>query len=257
MASKRKVNISTSFLKFFIAVLLITLVGMAIYRKAHDFFMTSPIFQVKIIAVDPSIQFVSSKILNRLVGRNIFSVNLKKVRQELGQQYPQISNLRVQRKFPDTISVVAQRRDPFAVVMLKGKYLLVDKEAVVISMLGQLNPQFPLIRGLDGLKIPIVLGGQLSSQHVHVAIDLIKLYRSSPYFVKLVVSQIDVGNLTKIMLTLNNQAMVIVDRSGLQNQLNVLGMLLSQNRIKWEEVNYIDLRFKEPVVLKKVLDIKE
>jgi hypothetical protein len=57
-----------------------------------------------------------------------------------------------------------------------------------------------------------------------------------------------VENLSKIFLELESGLMIIMDGQNLVDKVHMLNLLLSQKQINLQRVNYIDLRFKEPVM---------
>ena len=65
------------------------------------------------------------------------------------------------------------------------------------------------------------------------------------------VIKIDVGHLSQIEIYLSDTFKIIFDQTDIPKKIQMLHLFLSQAKVKEDEVNYIDLRFKEPIVGRK------
>ncbi len=61
----------------------------------------------------------------------------------------------------------------------------------------------------------------------------------------------DVDNLSKVSFNIGPMLEIILDKEDSARKLELLVSLISQKKLDFREVKYIDLRFKEPVVGKK------
>jgi cell division septal protein FtsQ len=62
---------------------------------------------------------------------------------------------------------------------------------------------------------------------------------------------VDVDNLSKVSFNIGPMLQIILDKEDSARKLEMLVSLISQKKLDFREVKYIDLRFKEPVVGKK------
>ena len=67
--------------------------------------------------------------------------------------------------------------------------------------------------------------------------------------------KIDVDNLKEIDFHLSNGLKIIVDKTDIERKMNTLAMVLSRNRLDTEQVKYIDLRFKDPILIEGIRNI--
>src|SRR5207247_10389142 len=73
--------------------------------KVADSFKRSERFKIKTVVVDPSLALIASNRLSALKGKSIFAVNLKNLERQLQLQYPEITQLKLIKRFPDQIEV--------------------------------------------------------------------------------------------------------------------------------------------------------
>lgn len=217
------------------------------YARTRDFMMSSPLFTVQDVLIDSSIQFIDVAELRRLKGRNIFKVDINKLQARIQAQYPQISQLRVVREFPDRIKVLAKKREPVFQVPLKGKFLLVDVEGVAMYF----SPKpfdLPVVTGALGGQTKIVPGAPLTSKNVAWAVDLLRGFKQRRHTAPIKVTSIDMTSLNKIDIILSQTMHLIIDQDDTAATLDTLDMLAAQRKIDYKKVKYIDLRFNEPVL---------
>ena len=97
--SKKKNVDMVKYGKILVIGIFVLFISFFIFNKGSYLITHSELFKVKEIVRDPSLQFVQSRHLPKLVGRNIFDVDLESIQKQLEAQYPQIDNLKISRKF--------------------------------------------------------------------------------------------------------------------------------------------------------------
>ncbi|MBP6342660.1 MAG: FtsQ-type POTRA domain-containing protein [Candidatus Omnitrophica bacterium] len=251
MARKSKIDIPTILIRNVIIVLFILLIICWMFSGMNHFLHNAPIFRIQHVSADKDVQFLESKILERLRGQNILNVDLRKLHREIRALFPQIYDLSVERRFPDTIRINAKRRDPFAQVLVKENYLTIDQEGVVIFIDPKASPKLPLIINSHLEKRKVVLGARLATPEIIAAIDVIEAFYNNNGLAKYPLSGLDVDNLSKISFNIGPMLQIILDKDDVAQKLETLVFLISQKKLDFREVKYIDLRFKEPVVGRK------
>lgn len=251
MARKSKIDIPTVFIRNVIIVLFFLLVVCWIFAGVNHFLQNAPLFRIQAVTADKDVQFLESKILGRLRGQNIFTVDLKRLHREIRTLFPQIYDLNVERRFPDTIHINAKRRDPFAQVLVKQNYLTIDEEGVVIFIDPKPSPKLPLIINSHLEKRKVVLGAKLATPEIIAAVGIIEAFYNNNGLAKYPLSGLDVDNLSKISFNIGPMLQIILDKDDVAQKLETLVFLISQKKLDFREVKYIDLRFKEPVVGRK------
>lgn len=251
MARKSKIDIPASYIRNGIVVFILLIVGFWMFRNASEFFRTAPLFRIKDVTSAADVQFLQAKVLREIKGKNIFAVDLKQLHKNLRALYPQIYDLKVERRFPDTIDISAKRREAFAQILVKQNYLTIDDQGIVIFADKKPVPQMTLIKNAKLDKLKIFLGSKLQTPEVTTAIEIIQSFKSNTSLNKYPISDVDVGALSKTNFYIGSELQVILDQDDIDQKLDMLVRLIAQKKLDFREVKYIDLRFKEPVVGKK------
>jgi len=243
-------KIASQILQYFITLICLV-VALFLTGKGLTYVLrTAPIFKVREVVSHDSLRFIRSRTLDRLIGQSIFDVNLHLVQKRLQDEYPQIGHLRLYRQFPSRIYVDAVRRDPFAVVSTRRQQILIDKNGVALALTPSVNNNLPVISGIS-LDQAAVNGKLLKHPDVELAINIIQSVRNNPHLESMPVVTLDMTNLSQIQCTLINQLKVIMSVENIQQKITMLGIFIKQSGIKPEDINYVDLRFKEPIISKK------
>lgn len=251
MAKKNKIDIPAVFIRNGMVILFVMLVTFWIWKSVDGFLHSAPIFRVQEVSADPDVKFLEPRILNRLRGQNIFTVDLKRLHREIRSLFPQIYDLSVERRFPDAIHINAKRRDPFAQVLVNQNYLTIDDDGVVILIDRKPSLKYPLIVHSHLEKRKVVLGTRLATDEIKTAVAVIKSFYNNNQLSKYPISDIDVDNLSKVSFKIGPLLEIILDKDDIASRLDLLVTLISQKKLDFREVKYIDLRFKEPVVGRK------
>ncbi|MBI3602284.1 MAG: hypothetical protein HY209_05260 [Candidatus Omnitrophica bacterium] len=247
MAKKSSVKIPAIVIIRLIVFLLIGCIFFWIYSRAADFLTGAPLFDVKQVLVDQSISFIDHRPLKALKGQNIFSVDLAKLHRHIAAEYPQIAMLRIVRQLPDTIKVLAKKRDILLQVQVHGKYLVVDTEGVSMFYTSQALA-FPVVRGVPFERNKVVLGVASSIKELNLVVELFGQLKLYPHTRQLKVIMVEAGNVSKIELTVMPHVQIIIDQEDLAAKINMLELLLQKGKINWSQIKYIDVRFKEPII---------
>lgn len=251
MARKSKVDIPAIAIRNGIIVLSVLLFGLWLWQGVDGFLHKAPLFRVQQITADPDVQFLAPRILEKLRGHNIFTVDLVRLHREIRSVFPQIYDLNVQRRFPDTVHIHAKRRDPFAQILVKQNYWTIDQEGVVILVDRKPVLKLPLVKYPQLEKKRLVVGMRLVGDEIRTAIRIINAFYSNDGLSKYPISDVDVENLTKVKFNIGPMLEIIIDKENIPQKLDILVFLIAQKKLDFREIKYIDLRFKEPVVGRK------
>jgi len=253
MAARRKkikINFPPIVIRVSLIVFFASIMGFAAYKGVSNFLSKSPYFKIKAIQYDETLQFINKRELAKLKGKNIFSVDLNEIQKKLRRRYPQLERLRIMKRFPDQIIVLARERHPFAQIELNGKILTLDIGGVVLSSLGKRNKKLPFISGLQQEKGYFALGVPLKGRDILTALEIIEVFQEERLLSKYRIKLVNMENASKIQLTLSNKLDIIIDQDKMISKFRKLGVILIKSKINSKEVKYIDMRFKEPIVKK-------
>lgn len=211
------------------------------------FFNNADVFKIKEVQKEPSLQYMQSDLIDRLPGRNIFSVDIRSLQRRFQMQFPEVDRLRVTRKFPDTIMLSARKREPFAILTNNEQDVLLDREGYILSLKNLPSSRYPLIAGYAGQN-NYILGRPLRDDKIQVALRIISAVGEQPSLTDWPLKQIDIGNLSQINLLLANDLKIILDRDRIPQKVKTLSVLMKQGNFDVKNINYIDLRLKDPVI---------
>ncbi len=196
-----------------------------------------------------------------LKGKNIFSVDLKRESEHTWRRYPVYKNIRLIRVLPDRVYVDFVKRQPVALIKLKGKYFIIDEDIMLFDASLILVPNDPLLQSL-----PVILGldskipNPKSACRYHLSeIDFgLKIIREAGKnkgfrdfrIISLDLSSPDSAFMFLTLPSLANAGIVEVKlgKEDTISRLRILEGLLYQFKKDWNSIKYIDLRFKEPAI---------
>ncbi len=249
MAKRKKVQLSPSAAKGLIICIVVPVLTFFIFSKFMHIIMQSDYFKVQSIVIeDPNLQFIDQQDLTRLRGRSIFTVNLKDIQKKLNMKYPQVAGLRIVRNFPNQIMIVARKRIPYTQVRLGNRIVMLDLRGVVVATTNKPDNNLPLILGVKTNGQRIFLGQPFLGQDVQAALKVLKIFQINKGLSAYRIARIDVSNLSNIEFYLTNNLKIIFDWDKIEEKINTLSLMLSQGQLKLNEITYIDLRFKEPII---------
>lgn len=251
MARKKKIKIRFATVK--VAIICVVIVGacFGMCKGIMTFLTKSEYFKVKTIIISHELQFINKKDLARVKGRNIFLIKLKDVQKRLNRKYPQVSDLKLIKHFPDQIVIAAKKRLPFAQARIKSKVFVLDAKGIILSISKKEDKKMPLILGAKASSIVPSLGMPLRSTDMRIALRVLNSFQSRKELTFYFVKSVNVANLSKINFQLKNGLKVIIDKDKIEKNIKILALILSQKQIDFNAVKYIDLRFKEPILGKK------
>jgi len=248
MARKKKAKINPAVFKYMALCLfvlaLMGLSGFGIYK----FINTSDFFKIKTVRLDSSLSFVDINKLSRIKGKNIFFVDLKRIQRDLSFRYPQISQLKVIRRFPDQLFFIAKKRMPFFQLQNNKEIITLDDQGVVVSKISKRSKGIPFVEGLNIKSKNISLGKTLRSRVISSILNLIRRFKENENLSSYSISTIQVAGLSKLSVYLSNDFKIIMDYDNIKSKVEALGLFLSSKRLDPEKIKYIDLRYNDIVV---------
>ena len=252
MAKKKKLNGPPPWVIRLLFFIFLIYVFAAVVYKATAYLVThAEFFKIRSVMVDPVVGFIDKKELNRLVGKNIFMVDLYHLQRKLEIKYPQAAQLSVRRHFPNEVYIEAQKRFPLAAVLINNKMIIIDENATVLAATDKLAKNLPLIVGIRTRYNKIFLGTTIYSREIQTALKVIGAFENNKMLTGQHIVKINVENLSKIEFNLSNNLAIMIDWDKIDEKINSLGIVLTQGRVNLAEVKYIDLRFQEPIIGKK------
>ncbi|MFA5411010.1 MAG: cell division protein FtsQ/DivIB [Candidatus Omnitrophota bacterium] len=182
-----------------------------------------------------------------LKGQNIFRIDIRRESGYLGELYPDFKSIRLIKVFPNRLYVDFIKRKPLAMVKLY-RYFCVDSESVLFDCPAEVTERdFPVITGLDTKIFGPKTGTRYNLKELTLALNIIQeasRQRTLKNFQMKRVSVLNPDNVTFFI----ERTEVKIGGGNLKERMAILGTLLNQSEKGLEGIEYIDLRFKEPVI---------
>lgn len=225
-------------------IVLILIAIFFIVGYLNRFFKTADYFKIKEIIASGA----DSVDLSYLKGQNIFTFNLAEAAVQINELFPTYKKIRLVRILPNRIFVDFIVRRPIALVKLY-RYFCVDEDSVLFDTSAEILEQdLPVITGLETKIFGPKLGRKYNVRELTFALDVIKETMVSRRLRGLKVNRIQVHNLNNASLLLNDKLEVKLGEDNIRDKINMLANMLIQLRKDYNNIKYIDLRFKEPVI---------
>jgi len=215
----------------------------------YEFLHTSQGFEVEEIDIQGLKRLKEKEVLDLLsldLPQNIFYIDLKEARKRI-EIHLSIAEAIIHRRPPKRVIIQVREREPIALINQKDFFLGVDVSRVPFPLIEPLKEiDLPLITGISPSEI--VIGEESNSTSLKMALDILKVILSLKGDLYSQVSEINVED--GITLYTIEATRVRMGRENFREQLlNLQGVLIHLNK-KRRKAEYIDLRFKNKVIVK-------
>ena len=178
--------------------------------------------------------------------QNTISLSIDDLANHTKKIHPDLKQVKIERKLPNTLIVVIDRRKPVAQAEVRGEYYLVDSECFIICKLDSKQKDVPLISGLRSSEINDTKDGICISEKLNTALGLFDIYKSIITERTHQIESIDVSNSRNYVLFVSHGLEIRLGRDAFEAKIKNLLLILGENSIP--DNSYIDLRFKNVTV---------
>jgi hypothetical protein len=242
----------------FAGIVFLALYALGVYSlrwvRSCDYFLVKDVF----------VNARKAENVSFLKGRNIFALDLKKVSRYISALYPVYKKISIIRILPNQLFVDLQERTALAVVKL-GRYYYVDRELALwdADALSQ-TPDLPVIAGLENKFGAARVGSEYHIPQLAFALDIVQATRGDRVLRSYRIARIDIKKPGMVSFFIpvaspppdpkSEHELILQDlevkiNSGRVNEkINILSGLFTQFNNDLATIQYIDLRFKEPVI---------
>lgn len=226
-----------------LAAILMTVLLLANFLKNNAY------FNVRGIICSDQDKLASIEKLINVKNKNVFALNLKEISGAIQKRYPGIFEISVTRSLPDKLRITFRERIPFARLDFLSRDFFIDNEAVTINLPENFDPSMlPVINGSALTFRDLKIGQRLKSKNLNIALSILKYISGYEQLKRFKVSRLDTSNLNKISIVLINNILVMVREEDFKDKLKILNSLFDQLGQEINNINYIDLRFNDPII---------
>ena len=226
----------------FLAAAVIAGVGWGV----SDYIRRSEVFRITTVVFPPDSPLV---LREPLIGQNLLAVNIRRLSEELQQQQPALRQVRVIRQLPNTLRIEPVQRIPVAQVKL-DRWYPVDADGFIVPE-GRVQPRERAIRlvGIDRSGASLRPGQENRDERLQLALRVFGTVRRAPLSISRHLIEINVADPQQIRFLMDGDTEV---RCGAEAELDAhlqrLRAALQAIARQSLDVQYIDVRFHEPVV---------
>ncbi|MFH1858153.1 MAG: cell division protein FtsQ/DivIB [Candidatus Omnitrophota bacterium] len=221
-----------------------------LFQAALHFLNNSSYFAVETVEASSAFKafsFRDANLMGSLLGKNIFSVDLPALEEELSRKHPELLTSFVTREFPNRIRMNVTPRLPVAEVE-NPEGLLVDREGVILPATHRVQRDvLPLIAGLPEHMDRSSIGRRFRSKAMEEALRFIAILEKLPEL-KRHVRAIDVRDAKNLFFLTPDGLEVRVGYGDYEEKLKLFDRTRVTLGDRLHEVKYIDLRFDDVVV---------
>jgi len=200
-----------------------------------------------------------------LLGRNVFDLDLDKEARNAAYYYPSYQKVRITRFLPSHLVVDFLKREPLACI--KSSHIFyIDENLILFELpVEAASENLPVISGVEKYVLGAKYGTRCSFDAVVAALNIIKQARENKVLRGYNIRMVDMSGFDKasIFLLVSGQGTVYtktdfaspeqvievkIGREDTRDKLALLATLLAQVKNNIYNIEYIDLRFKEPVI---------
>lgn len=177
---------------------------------------------------------------------NIFFLNYNGIRKRL-KTIPQIKNVFVSGKLPNSISIRIEERKPISIFIIDGKYYAVDDEGVIIRSVE--NDNLSLLPAVVGLNSKVILDNQKIDAKNMYAVKksfsiLTKIFDKSRFV-------LEMRNADDISIIIDDIIKVkLGNYEDIDRKLSVVSTLLNSAASERNKIEYIDVRVVDNPAIK-------
>ncbi|MDI6785545.1 MAG: cell division protein FtsQ/DivIB [bacterium] len=254
-------NLRLNLVKKFTKISILIVIILALILKTYFFFINAPFFTVcdpiilgnKVILTKEIYKKVKNYYKEFLQDKdpNIFKIDLKDLSSYLQAQFIEIKKVIVERKLPNKIVIRIIEKEPLALVNTDYGIVNVDKDGYVFIISQRGEDSYPIITGVDSSKVR--LRREIKDPKVKKVLGLINNIKSINSNLLDEFSEFNINRSSQIKAyTTQGGARVFFGRDLSLNIVKKLLAIISYAEQKKENIEYIDLRFKNIVVSLKI-----
>jgi len=211
---------------------------------------TNPRYALNKIEIEPRGHFSERQIRQAAglePGQNLWALNLRQITQDV-EKLPYVSNARVERHFPDTISILIHERIP--VVKIDGlnidlgtkETFYLDRDGVVLKPREDDDvPLLPEIIGLSDAEDELEPGKTLDQTSLTCALQIMDAIDHSRLHTYITIRTIDLSNPLSITMTTRQDMTITFRTDYVDQQLQRLLQIVEYPDFQQRQIRTVDL----------------
>jgi len=211
---------------------------------------SNPRYSLNKIEIEPRGHFTEGQIRQEAglePGQNLWSLNLRQITRDL-EKLPYVSSAKVERHFPDTITILIHERVP--VVKIVGlnidlntrETFYLDRDGVVLKPReDEEAPLLPEIIGLANSEVELEPGMKLDQTSLMRALQIMDAIDHSPLHTSIDISRIDLSSPLSITMTTRQNMTITFRPDYVDQQLQRLLQIVNYPDFQQRTISTVDL----------------
>jgi cell division septal protein FtsQ len=213
---------------------------------------TTTFFRLRVIDVSSSKRLTRNEILALVgveAGQDLVRMNLKRMGEQLSQN-PWVETVRINRYFPDRLSISISEREPLAIVNMGYIYYL-DKKGTIFKVLNQGDSlDYPIVTGFSEEDMSSNPAG--TKEALKSTCELLRILREKGAFILADVSEIHYDKGYGLTLFTSSASVPVKVGSGdFAAKVDRLARIYRELLAQHPSLQYIDLDYNDKIVVKK------
>lgn len=218
--------------------------------QGYMFLTTSPFFNVSSVTISGNAVLDQDQLLNRIEpvhGKNIFTLDSAAISQQLNE-HPWIRSVSIERQLPDGIRLHIEERTPYTRIQLDKVYLM-DNYGVLMGHDSPVYQHLPLITGMESKDGK--LGRNVAGKDLIACLKIMYYLNRLPFFQKDPINKLEIKTTRRaVFITRNNGTRIIINPDTMIESFGNFKIILELIGREKKSFEYIDLSFKDKVVVK-------
>lgn len=234
--------------------LLVLVFFVAAFAALGAYILTLPVWEIKEVIVNGAGMLSDGEIRTLAaipLSENLFFTSFSRTKANLGKITP-IKSFRIYRIPPATVLINIREREPLAALVFPRKSMIIDKEGYILNRNPNLTlnipnmAELPVVTGMERLESED--GERIDRKSAKLIADIV--IKLSQYLESSRL-QLELGGLREINFRLDDLLRVRVgDDQNIKRKMEVFGALLPVISGRWDQVEYVDVRYPENPVIK-------
>ncbi|MEW5806437.1 MAG: FtsQ-type POTRA domain-containing protein [Acidobacteriota bacterium] len=240
----------------FFLFLSIVIAGLAFgFKEGYLYFISSPeydVMNIKIMGCNYSSCDELKSSIASILRTNIFTIDLEQLKKRL-KENPWVEDAAIKKNLPSKIEIEIKEREPVALLLWKEEIYLIDRNAVPIDFL---KPEY------SKFDFPILIGAETDNLEESVlrikrGIAMLETIRDARPSMMDMVSEINVckGHYFQVRFT-DGSPILYLDEETFDENIDHYLSIKDDIARQFDNVEYIDLRWKNRVVVKPISFIR-
>ncbi len=216
-----------------------TAVFVTILLLVNQFFT---IKRILIVGLDKNEESVDSEYF---MNKNLLLIKQSEIRTLILQKNAIISDVQIQKKFPDTLILTVQSYTPVAILQADNGFFILGDRTNILKKVKKNNTTLPLIRHYQVPQYSIYTpGDKIAYSDLGFSLHLIGALEDTG----LHIDSIDINSLSVIVLQQGEKSILFSSDKNEDVQVYQLELILKQFKLEGKDFKKLDLRFDKPVV---------